>query len=146
MCCGQQMPHLYAQAFYLIFQNLFIFSEGEHLYREALQVWRDCNPGVTHDRMEDGHIAVITVLTASGGIKHALAAFKPELTFTFTNGRFSDYVMHYLSTMMSQLGTDVRSSSRVAQQFSKMSSNCGSVDCISSTSKYRGCRRYFTTG
>lgn len=55
--------------FYLIFQNLFIFGEGEHLYRETLDVRRDCNPGVAHNRMEDGHVAVIVVLATSERIK-----------------------------------------------------------------------------
>ncbi len=54
---------------YLVFQNLFIFSEGEHLYREAFDVGWDRNPGIAHDRMEEGHIAVITVLTAKQRIK-----------------------------------------------------------------------------
>lgn len=55
----------FGSLYYLIFQNLVIFSEGEHLNREAFDVGWDCNPGIAHNRMEDGHIAVITVLTAS---------------------------------------------------------------------------------
>lgn len=52
---------------YLVFQNLFIFCEGEHLHRETFDVGCEFNPGVFHDRMEDCHIAVFTVLTAGEG-------------------------------------------------------------------------------
>lgn len=50
---------------YLILQNLVIFSEGEHLHREAFVVRGEGDPGIAHNRMEDGHIGVIMVLAAS---------------------------------------------------------------------------------
>lgn len=50
---------------YLILQNLVILSEGEHLHREAFEVCGECDPGIAHNRMEDGHVGVIMVLTAS---------------------------------------------------------------------------------
>lgn len=55
---------------YRVFQNLFILGEGEHLHGEAFVVRRDSNPGVAHDRMEDRHIAVITVRAAKRTKRH----------------------------------------------------------------------------
>ena len=49
---------------YLVVQNLFAFSEGEHLHREAFDVGRDGNSGVHGNRVEDGQVAVVAVLTA----------------------------------------------------------------------------------
>lgn len=50
--------------FYLVFKNLLIFSEGEHLHREALDVGWDGNLAVTRYRMEDRCIAIAVILTA----------------------------------------------------------------------------------
>lgn len=49
--------------FYLIFQNLVISDEGEHLHRKMLVLGRKLNFGVAH-REECGGVAIILVLTA----------------------------------------------------------------------------------
>ena len=62
--CARHTPHLDV-FYYLVFQNVFIFSEGEHLYREALDVGWDQNSGVARNGMKDCHIVVVGILTAS---------------------------------------------------------------------------------
>lgn len=100
MCCGLTIEDVY-----LIFENLVIFSEGEHLHREAFEVGRDSNSGIIHNRMKDGHIAVVMVFTADREKKKkvisALKSFEIQIQIC---------AAHYVSTMMSQLGSDVLSS------------------------------------
>lgn len=59
------------QIIHLVHQNLFIFSESEHLHREAFDVRREQDSGVTQNRMEDGRIAVVVVLTAGEEFNYA---------------------------------------------------------------------------
>lgn len=66
-----EVPHeCKVQVFHLIFKNLFISCEGEHLHREALDVGWHGNPRIVYNRMEDGHMAVVTVLTAGKEINN----------------------------------------------------------------------------
>lgn len=57
-----------SERIHLILEDFVIFSEGEHLHREAFGVGRDWNPGVACNRMENGHVAVVRVLTTCEGI------------------------------------------------------------------------------
>lgn len=61
--------------FYLFFQNIFTFGEGEHLHGEAFEVGWDGNSAVAHNRGEDGHISVIVVLTAVKYTFHVVKHF-----------------------------------------------------------------------
>lgn len=54
---------------YLVFQNRLIPGEGEHLDRKALDMSRDCNSSISHNRLKDSQVAVIKVLTAENMVK-----------------------------------------------------------------------------